>query len=427
MFTVLTEKGYKHRVVDDVVARYLKAFGAVCVEGPKWCGKTWTVLNHAESVFYVADPQGGFQNRQLAELDAYRVLEGEKPHAIDEWQEVPGIWDAVRFAVDRGHERGAYLLTGSSVPPEKKTVHSGTGRIARLRMRPMTLFESGESSGEVSLARLLDGEAPHCAVETTLDELVWFTARGGWPGSIFLGHDEAMLLPRQYLQELADRDMSRVDGVERDSRKVERLLRSLARNNQTSVSYDTLLKDIRDEGGVSVSKPTLMAYLDALRRLFVIEDIPAWNPNIRSAKAVRTKVKRHFVDPSLAVAALRATPAALIRDLNTFGFLFETLVTRDVKVYAESLGCKISYYRDSAGREADLIVEADDDRWAAIEVKLGASQIDEAANGLVKLRDKLVSEGCRPPSFLAVVCGLTRFGYRREDGVAVVPLTALRS
>ena len=422
---MLTEQGYRLRVIDDSIARYMRAFGAVCIEGPKWCGKTWTTLNHAESVYYVADPQGNFQNRLLAELDVYRALEGEKPHAIDEWQEVPGIWDAVRFDVDRGHERGRYLLTGSSTPPKRKTAHSGTGRIARLRMRPMTLSESGESSGEVSLKALFEGDTPHCTSDISLDELVWLVVRGGWPDSLSLGKDEAILLPRQYVRELAERDMSRVDDIERDAQKVEGLLRSLARNNQTSASYETLIGDISSEGDGTLSKPTLISYLDALKRLFVIEEIPAWSPNIRSSKIVRTRVKRHFVDPSLAVAALRATSSSLVRDLNTFGFLFETLVTRDVKVYAESFGGKVSYYRDADGREADLIVEANDDRWGAIEVKLGPSQIDAAAESLIKLRNKLVSKGCRPPAFLMIVCGLTRFGYQREDGVSVVPITSL--
>lgn len=425
---VLTKQGYKPRIVDETIRRHLNAFGAVCIEGPKWCGKTWTTLNHAESVFYVADPFGGFQNRQMAQLDAYRALEGARPHAIDEWQEVPELWDAVRFEADQTADKGLFLLTGSSIPLQRATMHSGAGRIARLRMRPMSLAESNESTGEISLEGLFAGETPRSASDTVLEDIVWYIVRGGWPASLDMDREDAMLLPRQYVNMIAESDMSRIDGIRRDTSKVEKLLRSLARNNQTSTASNTIIRDMQDSGdqSESLSRPTLASYLDALKRMYVIEDIPTWNPNMRSSKIVRTRPKRHFVDPSLAVAALRATPASLVKDLKTLGFMFETLATRDLKIYAESFGGKVFYYRDNSGLEADLVVEAPDGSWGAIEVKLGAHQADAAASTLKRFADKMVEkEGCNPPAFLSVICGLSRFGFLRPDGVSVVPLTSL--
>ena len=430
----LTKKGYLPRIADAKIEQLMASFGAICVEGPKWCGKTWTTLNHAESVYYVADPALNYQNRQLASIDPSRALSGKEPHAIDEWQEIPGIWDAVRFEVDQQQNRGRFILTGSIMPPKQATAHSGVGRIARLRMRPMTLYESGHTSDEVSFSRLVFGDSfpPRstlCQIETSIDEIANFTSRGGWPDTRGLSLNAALELPRQYISETANTDMSLVDGIPRDPLKVGALLRSLARNNQTMVRNSTLAKDIGlyAEAGISVSAPTVQSYLDALGRLYVIEEIPVWNPNMRSSKRIKTAPKRHFVDPSLAVAALGATPEKLISDLNTFGFLFETLVARDIKVYAEALGAMTYHYNDDSGLKVDLVVEMQDGSWSAFEVKLGASQADEAAASLIRLKSKMLKSGVKAPNCLAVICGVSRFGYVRDDSVVVLPITALKA
>ncbi|MDR0514290.1 MAG: DUF4143 domain-containing protein, partial [Coriobacteriaceae bacterium] len=397
-----------------------------CVEGTKWCGKTWTCLNHSNSVFYVGDPSGNFQNKRLAELDPPYALEGETPHLIDEWQEVPGLWDATRFAVDRSRKKGRFLLTGSSVPPEASTMHSGTGRIIRLTMRPMTLAESGDSSASVSLGALFAGKLGRCHETVGLSRIIWLMMRGGWPGALELDEKSALEIPSHYVEEAANSDMSRVDNRKRDARKVKRLLYSLARNNMTMVANGTLMKDVLEKGSVKgFSEPTMISYLGALKKIFMIEDLPGWAPKLRSRSRIRTTPKKHFVDPSLAIASLGATAEALRGDLNTFGLMFENLVVRDLKVYAEFLGGKVYHYHDATGLEADAIIELPDGRWAALEVKLGAAQEEEAAKSLKNVEKKVVEAGGDPPAFKAVVCGVCDFSYQREDGVFVVPITAL--
>jgi predicted AAA+ superfamily ATPase len=423
---MLTEDGYLPRLLDRRVQNLLKAFGAVCVEGSKWCGKTWTSLNHANSVYYVGDPAGNYQNRRLAELDPPYALEGESPHLIDEWQEVPGLWDATRFAVDRSREKGRYILTGSSVPPRRSIMHTGTGRIARIRMRPMSLAESGDSTAAVSLAELFDGKLGRHSGKTPLDTIIWLATRGGWPGSLGLDEASALEIPRHYIEQTARIDMSRVDGKKRVPQKVERLLRSLARNNMMMVANSTLLKDTQESSGSpAFSEPTLISYLGALRKLFVIEELPAWSPKLRSTARARTTPKKHFVDPSLAIAALGADRRQLKADLNTFGFMFENLVIRDLKIYAEALGAKLFHYHDKQGLEVDAIVETPEGRWAGIEVKLGAGEADAAAKSLLALEQRVVAAGGASPTFLAALCGVCDYSYTREDGVHVIPLTAL--
>ncbi|MDR2197002.1 MAG: DUF4143 domain-containing protein [Coriobacteriales bacterium] len=423
---MLTEKGYLPRIIDDRIDDLLRAFGAVCVEGSKWCGKTWTSLNHSNSVFYVGDPTGGYQNRLLAEIDPLAALEGKTPHLIDEWQEVPGLWDATRFAIDRSQEKGRFILTGSSVPPQRSTIHTGTGRIYRLRMRPMTLAESGDSSASVSLARLFDGEFGRHKDSADLDRIIWLATRGGWPGALELDQKSALEIPAHYVKEVADRDMSKVDYQKRRPERVRRLLYSLARNNMTMVSNKTLIRDTLESGGaVNFSTPTLIAYIGALKKLFVIEELPAWSPRLRSRNRVRVSPKKHFVDPSLAIAALGATMHHLKGDLETFGFMFENMVIRDLKVYAESLGARLFHYHDDEGLEVDAIIEMPDGRWAGVEVKLGVGDADVAAGTLQALEKKIHKAGGKPPTFLAVICGVCNFSYTRKDGVLVLPITAL--
>jgi predicted AAA+ superfamily ATPase len=420
---MLTRPGYRPRLVDDRIEKLMKSFGAVAVEGSKWCGKTWTSLHHSASVYYVGDPAGDFQNRRLAALDPTYALEGDPPHLIDEWQEVPGLWDATRFAVDQETGKGRFILTGSSVPPRQATAHSGVGRIARVRMRPMSLAESGDSSGAVSLAALFEGSLGRHRRPVSLQDLIRLVCRGGWPDAVSLGESAGPEIASQYLDATADEDMRRLDGIRRDPTKTRSLLASLARNTMTQVSNKTLLKDVASSG--PFAERTLINYLNALRRLYVVEDVPAWSPRLRSPTRLRVAPKKHLVDPSLAVAALGASQAALAADLNTFGFLFESLVVRDLKIYADHMGATVRHYRDDDGLEADAIVELADGNWAGFEVKLGVAEADTAAASLLRLRAKLTARGARPPAFLAVICGVGEFAYTRGDEVHVIPVTAL--
>jgi predicted AAA+ superfamily ATPase len=422
-----TEQGYRPRLIDPKIADLLAEFGAITIEGPKWCGKTWTALSHGNSAFFLADPAGNFRNRQMARLDPSSILDGEPPLVIDEWQEVPGIWDAVRFEVDRGRSVGRFILTGSAMPPRESYVHSGAGRIARVRMRTMSLYESGESSGAVSLRALFSGEAfkPQTS-SLTLDRIIALILRGGWP--VLAGSQRPSAdVPRQYLERIADSEVSGIDGIRRNRSKVMAALRSLARNNATLVSNKTLQRDIdtdnHDES--SLSRNTVSLYLDLLKSLYVLEELPGWAPGLRSSRRLRVSPKRFLADPSLAAAALDAAPEKLKQDLNTLGFLFEGLCLRDILVYAESAGASAYHYRDASDLEADLILELADGRWAALEIKLGAYQTDAAAANLLKLNNKMIKAGVPPAAFLAVINGLGGFSSRRADGVYVAPIDCL--
>jgi predicted AAA+ superfamily ATPase len=423
----LTETEYKPRLIDPQIADLLTEFGAVTIDGPKWCGKTWTALNHGNSVFFITDPAGNFRNREMARLDPSLILDGEPPLVIDEWQEVPGIWDAVRFAVDRDRSKGRFILTGSATPPRESYVHSGAGRIARVRMRTMSLYESGESSGAESLKGLFSGEAPDPQKSSlTLDRIIGLILRGGWPvlaGSNRFSTD----VPRQYLERIADSEIAGMDGIRRNRSKVMAALRSLARNNATLVSNKTLQKDIdadsRDE--TSINRNTVSLYLTLLKNLSVLEEIPGWAPGLRSSKRLRVSPKRFLTDPSLAAAAIDAKAEKLKRDLNTLGFLFEGLCLRDILVYAESAGASVYHYRDESDLEADVILELADGQWAALEIKLGAHQTDAAAANLLKLNRMMIKNDIPPAAFLAVINGLGGFSCRRDDGVHVVPIDCL--
>ena len=416
------------RVIDKNIREYLRVFGAVCVEGPKWCGKTWTSSFHSNSRILLGDPIGNFQNRRLAEISPALILEGEAPRLIDEWQEVPAIWDAVRHEVDRSSEKGRFILTGSATPNHKGILHSGAGRIAKLKMRPMSLFESGDSSGEVSLRLLCDGELqPVMTGEADLNRLVGYIVRGGWPGSIGLTTEQAALVPTEYLNAVLEDDIHRVDGVKRNARKMRLLLQSLARNESTTATNRTLKRDIQEVDDEDVDAETVKEYLDIFGRLFLTDNQPPFSSNVRSSVRVKQAEKRHFVDPSLACAWFQMSPDDLIGDLETIGFFFESLCERDLKIYAESFGASLYHYQDYRGREMDAVVALPSGEWAAFEIKLGAHQIDAAAESLLRLQaDFRKDPSGKPPKVLCVLCGMTNFAYRREDGVFVVPITALK-
>ena len=419
---------YIPRIIDGKVEKYLSAFGAVCIEGPKWCGKTWTSSYHSNSEIFIGDPSGNFQNRKLAELQPALVLEGETPRLIDEWQEIPPLWDAVRSRVDKRNQKGQFILTGSATPNHKGIMHSGAGRIARLRMRPMSLYESGDSSGDISLKSLCKGKLkPVMTGEVDLKKLIDFIVRGGWPGNLGLSTEQAALLPSQYLDAIINDDVYRIDGVKRDTAKMQLLLRSLARNESTTATNKTLRKDIKDRDTEDIDKNTVAAYLDIFKRLFITDNQEPFAEKIRSSVRVKQAEKRHFADPSLACALLKATPEELLQDLETLGFLFEALCERDLKIYSEAFDAKLYHYQDYNGHEIDAVISMPDGSWCAFEIKLGANQIDDAAANLIKIHDAIARDDKgKPPAVMCVLCGLSNAAYRRDDGVFVVPITALK-
>lgn len=424
----MEKKGYRPRIIDNKIEEYLGVFGALCIEGPKWCGKTWTSSFHSRSEIYLGDPAGNFQNRNLAELSPDLVLQGETPRLIDEWQEVPPLWDAVRFHVDQSSEKGLFILTGSSTPNHKGILHSGAGRIARIRMRPMSLYESGDSSGMVSLGDLCaDRMESVMTGEVRLTDLIGYILRGGWPASLGLSIKEASLLPQQYLDAIVDDDVCRIDGVKRDTTKIRLLLRSLARNESTTATNRSLKNDVKEKDDEDIDVDTIASYLDIFSRLFLIENQQPFSSKIRSSVRVKQAEKRHFADPSLAAALLGATEEKLLGDLNTLGFLFEALCERDLRIYTDAFGGQLYHYQDYQNREVDAVIQLPGGEWCAFEIKLGANQIDEAAAVLVKLKNDIAKEpGGIPPKVLCVVCGMSNAAYKRADGVYVVPITALR-
>ena len=416
---------YRPRLIDQKLDFYLSTFGAVCVEGPKWCGKTWTSLFHAKSAFMVGDPADNFANRQLAFLEIGKTLEGEVPHLVDEWQEVPAIWDAVRYAVDQKPETGRFILTGSSTPQNKGVLHSGTGRIASLPLHPMSLWESGDSSGLVSLADVCAGR--DIGVRNvgcpSIDRLVSLVVRGGWPGSLGKSDAQAMAIPREYVENVVKIDIQKLDDIERDPVKVRKCLRSLARNESTTVSTATIRADIAEFDDMSMGINTVTAYLSAFKRLFLTHETEPFSPFLRSPVRIKQRPKRRFCDPSITAALLGATPEMLMRDLRTFGFLFESLAVRDLEIYAESFDAKLFHYQDYDNDEFDAVLQFPDGSWSAFEVKYNPADVDEAADNLVRIAAKFTHN---PPRSLAVVVGKQGIAHRRSDGVYVLPLTALR-
>ena len=419
---------YKHRIVDATVEEYLSVFGAVCIEGPKWCGKTWTSSYHCNSEFLIGDPSNNFQNRQLAEMSPSIVLDGDTPRLIDEWQEVASIWDAVRYTVDQRAQKGQFILTGSSTPKRKGVLHSGAGRIGKVKMRTMSLYETGDSSGVVSLEALCNGQlTPALTGEVDLRDLAFYVVRGGWPGNLSVSAKQISLLPKSYLDAILNDDSQRIDGKKYDIAKMRLLLRSLARNESTTVSKKRLLDDIKEVDGESIDIDTVTTYLDVFERLFLLDNMQPFSTNIRSSVRVKQSEKRHFCDPALACALLKATPDRLIGDLETFGFLFEALCEHDLRIYAESFGASVYHYQDYNNREVDTVIELPDGKWCAFEIKLGANQIDKAAQNLLSLKNSIEAEGGSAPSVLCVVAGMSNAAYLRPDGVFVVPITALKN
>lgn len=424
----MNAQNYMPRIIDRKIEEYLRVFGAICVEGPKWCGKTWTSSHHSRSRIFIGDPAGNFQNRQLAEMSPSLVLEGETPRLIDEWQEVPPIWDAVRYQVDQNAQKGQFILTGSATPNHKGILHSGAGRIAKLRMRPMSLFESGDSSGKVSLESLCHGTlTPVMTGEVDLKALIGLIVRGGWPGALHLPVEQAAMLPAEYLNAVIDDDVYRMDGIRRNTAKMRLLLRSLARNESTTATNKTLKNDIREMDDEDIDVETVKEYLDIFDRLFLTDNQQPFSTGVRSSVRVKQAVKRHFCDPSLACSLLKITPERLMGDLETLGFLFEALCERDLRIYADAFGAALYHYQDYRGREIDAVLELPDGQWCAFEIKLGANQIDAAAQNLLTIRQEIADDPKgKPPAVLCVLCGMANAAYRRPDGVFVVPVTALK-
>ncbi len=419
---------YKSRIVDSIIKTDLGVSGAVCIEGPKWCGKTWTSAYHSKSEFMVGDPQNNFSNRKLAEIDPVSILKGDTPRLIDEWQEVPSIWDAVRAEIDRRNKKGQIILTGSATPQTKGIMHSGAGRILKLRMNTMSLYESGDSSGEISLHELCNG-----ALETKmlsdiqLEKLAYYIVRGGWPANISAGINEAHIMPISYVDTLIDENINSVDDETRYSTsKFKLLLRSLARNESITASELSLLNDIIGYEKENMSRNTLGKYLDKLNRLFVTNNQLPFSANLRSSLRVKQFEKRHFSDPAIACALLNITPKKLMQDLNTFGLLFEALVVRDLGIYAQSFGAKLFHYQDYKNNELDAVIELDNGEWCAFEIKLGCNKIDEGANSLIRTCLEIEKNGGKPAKIKCVICGLSNVAYQRKDGVYVVPVTSLK-
>ncbi len=424
----MEREDYRPRLIDNIIDSYLEAFGAVCVEGPKWCGKTWTSSYHCKSEIMLGNPDGNFQNRQLAQMSPSLVLEGETPRLIDEWQEVPQLWDAVRYKVAQSGNKGQFILTGSATPNHKGILHSGAGRIAKLRMRPMSLFESGNSSGDISLKDICEGRIePKISGEVDLRKLIDFIIRGGWPANQETTLKQAAYLPIQYIRAVLDDDVYRIDNVKRDKHKMELLLRSLARNEATTVTNKKLKNDIKEIDDEDIDVETVSAYLDVFQRLFLTDNQKPFEAKLRSSIRIKQAEKRHLSDPSLAAALLNATPEMLLNDLNTLGFLFEALCERDLKIYAESFDAELYHYQDYNNNEMDAVIAMPDGKWCGFEIKLGANQIDMAAENLIKIKNEIKASGGIAPDSLCVICGLSNAAYQRTDGVFVVPITALRN
>ena len=427
----MEREDYRPRLIDNIIDSYLEAFGAVCVEGPKWCGKTWTSSYHCQSEIMLGNPDGNFQNRQLAQMSPSLVLEGETPRLIDEWQEVPQLWDAIRFEVDHRGEDGQFMLTGSAVPAEAKDIHhTGTGRYGWLTMRPMSLWESGDSTGEISLSDLfLTPDKIGALNKLTLPMLAFVVCRGGWPKALQKKTEKAALLQAtEYYKAITNSDISRVDNVKRDAERAKRIMRSYARHQGSQASIATILADISANEPEDVSDETIDSYLTALRKIFIIEDMPAWNPNLRSKTAVRTSDTRYYVDPSVGVAALGLGPNDLINDLNTFGLFFEAMCIRDLRVYADALDGSVYHYRDKNGLECDAVVHLRNGSYGLIEIKLGGEKlIEDGAKTLMALSNIIDTSRMKTPAFCMVLTGVGDFAYKRTDGVYVVPIGCLKN
>ena len=420
---------YKQRIADRILKRKVQGKGAVLIEGPKWCGKTTTAKQLAKSILDLGDSTVLMQSRQMIELSHKTLLEGDTPRLIDEWQALPPIWDSVRSEVDRRGEPSQFILTGSSVLPEADTlIHSGTGRFAHIKMRPMSLYESGESNGTVSLSSLFDKAILEPQRnDLNIDDIAFLTCRGGWPWATLISEEVALDQAFDYVDSVVNNDILRVDKVRRSPERTKLLLRSYARNVSQQISYATIRKDMLANDASTLDEDTVADYIKALKKLFVIEDLMAWNPNIRSKSAIRTSDTRHFVDPSIGTAALGMGPKDLVNDLQTFGLFFEDLVVRDLRVYAESLDGALYHYRDSSGLECDAVLHRRNGSYALLEVKLGGEErINEGAANMQTLADIIDRNKMPSPSFMAVITAVGRYAYQRKDGVFVLPIGCLK-
>ena len=420
----LTKEGYKARIIDEKIKKNLKIFGAISLEGPKWCGKTWTALNHANSVVYLNNVSNNFNERTLAKMNVDLILNKEYPELIDEWQEVPAIWDGIRFKCDEDNIRGKYILTGSATPVTKDIHHSGAGRICRMKMYTMSLYESGDSSGDVSLEDLFNNTVKDKLTgKVDLMKLIYLIIRGGWPQSITMSEEECLELTQSYIKDVLNFDISNIDGVTRDINKMRMILRSLARNESTIVNNNTIIKDVNEDEDTA-SKNTVLDYINVLEKLYLIENQTAFSVNLRSSSRVGKSAKRHFTDPSLVCGILGLTTENLLNDINFLGFLFESLCERDLRIYIESYNGNLYHFRDNTtGLEIDSIVELPNGEYGAIEVKLGTDKIEEAATNLLKFNE-LVG---KKPKFMCIISGLHEAIIRRPDGIYVLPITALKN
>lgn len=418
-------RDYIPRLIDQILEDELEAFGAVLITGPKWCGKTTTGLNQAKSALFLQNPDEREQNLRLADLKPSLLLEGENPRLIDEWQDTPQLWDAVRFSVDQKGETGLYILTGSTTVDESKIAHSGTGRISRLRMRTMSLYESGDSNGEVSIKHLLKNQEIASKSPHSVEDITKLIVGGGWPASIGKSLSVKQRQVAGYCNSIINTAISSSDGVDRNTDKVEHVLRSYSRHISSQATIKTITNDVTQNFD-SINRKTVSEYIEALRKIYVIEDLNAWSPALRSKTKISTSSTRHFVDPAIAAYFLDANPDDLLNDLETMGLLFESLVIRDLRIYTENLGGKLFHYRDYSGKEADAILHFRSGEWGAIEVKLGNQAIDYGAKNLLKLKEKINADAMNSPSFLAVITA-NGYAYKREDGVYVIPIGCLRN
>lgn len=420
---------YKQRIADRILQRKVLGKGAVLIEGPKWCGKTTTAKQLAKSFLDLGDSAILKQSTTLIDISPQTLLKGDTPRLIDEWQALPSIWDSIRSEVDRRGEPSQFILTGSSVLPEAdETIHSGTGRFATIKMRPMSLYESGESTGTVSLKELFECNSIEVQQnDLELEDIAYLTCRGGWPWATLISREVALDQAFDYFDSVVKKDILRVDKVKRSAERAKLLLRSYARNISQQVSYGTIRKDMLSNDASTLDEDTVADYIKALKKLFVIEDLAAWNPNIRSKAAIRTSDTRHFVDPSIGTAALGLGPQDLINDLKSFGFFFEDMVVRDLRVYAEALDGELYHYRDSNGLECDTVLHRRNGSYALLEVKLGGEQnIEEGAMSMISLAKNIDTDKTPSPSFMAVVVGVGQYAYQRKDGVYVIPIGCLR-
>ncbi len=427
----MTKPEYRPRIADGLLSNKLKGMGAVLIEGPKWCGKTTTAEQQAKSVIYMDNPADKESYIAAAGIDPSLLLDGAVPRLIDEWQIAPNLWDAIRFTVDHRGEDGQFILTGSAVPlideDQLKTMHTGTGRIGRIKMRTMSLWESGDSSGRVSLRSLFAGEKQSAICSADLEEIAFLVCRGGWPRTIFQDRNISLNRAMDYVDAVVNSDINRVDGSIKNPERVYRLLRSYSRHLGTQTPISVISSDLSNNEGCSFDVRTVQTYINALKLIFVIEDMPSWNPNLRSKAVIRMSDTRYFVDPSIAVASLGIGPKDLMSDLNTFGFIFENLCVRDLRVYAEALNGNVYHYRDSLGLECDTVVHLRNGQYGLIEIKLGGDKlIEEGATNLLKLRAKIDTGRMNSPSFMMVLTAVGKLAYQRKDGVYVVPVTCLK-